>query len=80
MIGRLLRRLRCELSASHFNESRAVFCAHGLTVHTHFVTRCARCGKTSERGSESLASLLLGAAALVCLFVLAFVLLPGLGA
>lgn len=74
---RLLRRLRCELSASHFNESLPVFCAHGPTVHTHFVTRCARCGKTTERGTgESLVSLLLGAVAIVLLFVAAFVLAP----
>ena len=78
MTPRLLGRLRCELSASHLSETRAEFCAHGPTVHTHFVTRCARCGAVfRERDEgESLASLLLGLAALVLLFVAAFVLLP----
>ena len=63
---RILRRLRCELSASHLNETRPVICAHGPTVHTHYVSRCERCGKESERASgESLASLVLGTAALL---------------
>lgn len=80
MIPRLLRRLRCELSASHRYETRAEFCARGATVHTHFVSRCARCGEVfivREQGvGESPASLALGLAGIVLVFIFAFVLLP----
>lgn len=75
MNARLVRRLRCEISAGHHYQYRTEFCAHGPTVHTHFVSRCARCGRSQGEG-ETLASLLLGAAVIVLVFTLAFVLLP----
>ena len=74
---RLLRRLRCELSASHLNETRPVLCAHGPTAHTHDVTRCERCGKQTQRGSgESPASLILGGVAILGALGLFLFLLP----
>lgn len=73
----LLPRLRCEVSADHHYQYRWEFCAHGPTVHTHFVSRCARCGRSQGEG-ETLATALLALAVIVLVFTFAFVLVPAL--